>query len=193
MSLTLRDVDRRIQHALKKLGLMIEIVHAIDLQTDGTGEGEGTDEAEVEFEVAGFGHLRSRPRKGAAGVSIKVGGEENTTILLGYQDREFEWTDIDYDESVLENAAGAKLHFQKTGKVTLDAEATQDVVVNGGNKKASKVGDTVLIGTLAVANNTLTFTPVDADGNPLTPIGPAASVVLSGFVANAGGAPRLKI
>lgn len=81
------------------------------------------------------------------------------------------------------------------GAVNINAHGTGDVVINGGTLKLARVTDPVRVGTLAGTAGpypvNFTFTPLDANGTPGTPVA-GLTPTLSGVVSNAGGASRAK-
>ena len=60
-------------------------------------------------------------------------------------------------EVVMYNLADTQglIKIDKAGKVTIDAEATQDVVINGGDKPVSRKGDTTDSGTLVISGTVM--------------------------------------
>lgn len=90
---------------------------------------------------------------------------------------------------------GIEITSANNGNVTVNANGTGEVVVNGGTLKVARVTDPVRVGTLVGTAGpypvNFTFTPQDANGTPGTPsTGP--TVTLAGVVSNAGGAARFK-
>lgn len=147
----------------------------------GVSDDEQADDAEVVF-PHGFA---SRPAVTATlhALALRVGDELLALALRDKGGAPFS-PPLQAGETRVYNLGGATVRL-------LGAE----IVFNGGTLKVARVSDPVLVGNLTVGGVggvVLTFTPVDANGTPGTPIGPNATVQLSAVIANSGGATNVK-
>ena len=158
MSDILSMVERVVSGALRKYQLLVELVDDVSIAADRVvtiGAGRRKWFAD---EVGRYGFY-SRPPKGADGVVIKVGGEANTTILLGYRHRDYELELSEDGELGIADDQGQKVVIKRDG-IYVDAEK---VVIKGGTAGAVRVGDrvdptnafTTWLGTLVTAINGL--------------------------------------
>jgi hypothetical protein len=118
MSLTIADVDKRIQDALEALKLESQIVSDIAADADdGTGTATASDGDDYDFEFcAGPFGFRSRPMNGAGGLMLKVGGEGGTAFVIGFRDRQYEIA-LEKGESAAYGASGCNTKWDKDGNI----------------------------------------------------------------------------
>lgn len=105
--------------------------------------------------VEPFG-LRSRAPSKLRALWIRLGAS-NVVFIGVAPSKGYGPTDLEDGEVAVYNLKKALIRLWKTGKITVDAESGQDVVINGGTAKVSRVGDTVDIGTFS-------FTPSSGTG-----------------------------
>lgn len=140
--------------------------------------------------------LRSRTPSKMRALWLRLGA--SNVVFLGIAPSQgYGPSDLEDGEVAIYNVSKALQRFWKTGKITIDADSGQDIVLNGGTKKVARVTDPVRIGTLAGSTPvgggavTFVFTPVDADGTPGTPV-TSVTANIAGIISNAGGAPNVK-
>ena len=86
--------------------------------------------------------LRYRAPSKLRSFSLRIG--TSNVVFIGIQpSKGYGPTDVDDGEVALYNITKAIVRLWKSGKVTLDADSGQDVVVNGGTAKVARVGDTL--------------------------------------------------
>jgi phage gp45-like len=146
---------------MSRILTMIEFVTDLVFGENDVATCKGLGDHELE-PVAGwhFGFY-SRPRDGARGLVVKLGGEGNSSFLIAYRDKQYEIT-LEKGEVGIANAFEAQILLNKDG----------EVVVNGGTKKVARVDDTLT----ASANLTTWAQAVETALNAATsPILPASS------------------
>lgn len=139
MSLTIADVDKRIQSALVALKLESQIVSDISADDDdGTGTGTASDGDEYDFEFcAGPFGFRSRPMDGAGGLMFKVGGEGGTAFVIGFRDRQYEIS-LEKGESAAYGASGCNTKWDKDGNIIATPAGAGKVQLAGTDHPAPK-------------------------------------------------------
>jgi hypothetical protein len=125
--------------------------------------------------------------------STQYGGHQRPTnaLILGIASSRYGPSDLEDGELALYCLAdGTLVKLTRVGKISIDAAAGQDVVVNGGTARVAREGDPVNGGSVtAVAGATpVTFIYAPAGGLPGSP---STTLVLSGGKIT-GGADRFK-
>jgi phage gp45-like len=138
------------------------------------------------------------PPAGVFALIVKAVGGVFNGINAGIATDKYGPQDLDEGETAVYNITAALVRLWKTGKITVDADAGQDIVFNAGTKKVARVADLLAVGSIAgIAGPfpvTITYVPMQDVGGADTPgipiVGP--TVNLAGIVSNAGGAPHVK-
>lgn len=117
--------------------------------------------------------LRSVPPVGVEGVAVHVHGGSQGGVIVGTHSTKYGPLDLKAGETALySKVTGAVIKLDESGKITIDAPAGQDVVVNGGSAKVHRVGDHGEVGTLeltlSAGPQTLTWLYADPDGGITT-------------------------
>lgn len=158
--------------------------------------------------------FRSRPvvKQGEAVVVACRGGTSNA-VAVAADNLAHGPTDLDEGESVMYSSGGSTIRQDTAGKITINAKAPADVVVNGGTLKVARATDPVYSGAITVASSVVTtmglgsgnvvlsYTSQDGATTPLvtmvfaagllvSALPTAASALVSGRIQD--GAPRFK-
>lgn len=140
-------------------------------------------------------------------ISFRMGDQ---VVVLSFSDKSLSvFGDVEEGETRLYGAKvpTARLRLRADGSLDLEtagsaalritATGTGDIVLNGGTLKVARDSDPVRVGTISGTAGPypvlLTFTPVDANGTPTTPVvGTISGVAVSAVISNAGGAAHVK-
>lgn len=132
--------------------------------------------------------MRSRPPSGVECVVVRSGGAPG--VLIAAESAKYGPADLEEGElAIYCITSGAVIKLDKDGKITIDAAAAKDVVVNGGSLKVARDTDPVNAGTLTgqAGPYPVVFTHVDAKTAAVTT---GQSVTLTGKITD--GAARFK-
>jgi len=133
--------------------------------------------------------LRVRPPAGIRAAVIKALGGATNGMYVGIASTRYGPSNLEDGETALYCIAGdTVVKLDKDGKVTIDAAAGQDVVVNGGTLKVARDTDPISAGTLTgqAGPYPVVFVHTPPGGAPST----GQSVTLAGKITN--GATRFK-
>jgi hypothetical protein len=183
--MTIEDVDRRIQKALKAFAMSVLIVTDLVIGDDGTGTATGSDGDDYDVELcAGPFGFRSRPMNGAGGLMVKLGGEGGSAFVFGFRDRQYEIA-VELGESVAFSASGANTKWDKDGNIISTPTGAGKVQL-GGDAHPLPLWDTFETDLKTVINLVLTaLTTNCVNGAPLViavPPSPAFTTI-STFLA----------
>ncbi len=130
---------------------MIEFVTDLKFSDDDglVAKGKDIHDEDIEPSVGYHFGFYSRPKDGARGIVVKVGGRGNTSVLVAFRDKQYEMT-LEKGECGMKNAFDASILLNKDGEILL----------NGGSAKVGRVGDAVDLGN---------WTHVPASGAGVTP------------------------
>jgi hypothetical protein len=138
--------------------------------------------------VLPFG-MGSRPPARLRSLWLRLGA--SNVVFVGIAPTEgYGPQDLDVGETAIYNAAKTIVRLWKSGKLTLDADATQsaDVVVNGGTQKVGRVGDTVDLGkwSVTITSGAISAISVLLPGTstPVTIATSPAATALSGQISS---------
>lgn len=85
--------------------------------------------------------LTSRPLDGAEAVVLFVDGSREHGLIVSVDDRRYRVASLEPGEVCLYNDQGAKATLKADGSIEVTAAAGQDIVLNSGSAKVSRVGD----------------------------------------------------
>lgn len=159
---------------------------------DQVGLEDGVDGQRPARRVEPWGH-RGRPPSKVRSLTLRL-GSSNVFFLGVATNTGYGPDDLEDGETALYcSKEDTEIRLKQAGGIDVDAASGQDVTVNGGSLKVARRTDPVRVGTLAGTNGggavTFTFTPLDADGVPGTPV-VGATVTIAGVIQD--GAARFK-
>lgn len=137
----------------KRLAGMVEIVTDLVMGDNGVATGTANEDDDIEAVAAWQFGFYSRPKDGARGIVLKLGGEGNSSLLIGYRDMQYEFA-LGKGEVGIGNAFEAQIYMTDQGNVEIDSGGTTEgagdgeIVLNGGTKKVARVDDTAKADTL---------------------------------------------
>ncbi len=170
----LQVAQRMIKYAtLSRLGSKFGYGFVAGPPADGS---LGQEDAQQPVRFMQWFGFRSRPvvKQGESIVVAPRGGTSNAVAICA-DNLAHGPTDLAEGESVMFSSGGSTIRQDTAGKVTVDAKAPSDVVVNGGTRKVARVQDEVGSGVLTsqvvtvgmVKTVTLIYTDPDGAVVPL--------------------------
>jgi hypothetical protein len=115
--------------------LIAEFVTELVFDADGNATAKGLDDHNLAPTAGYHFGFYSRPKDGARGIVLKLGGEGNSSILVAFRDKQYEMT-LEKGECGMQNAFEASILLDANGKITATAKAGANIqlTVSGAGK-----------------------------------------------------------